>query len=138
MATKNIFVEMAMKSALSDFLDEVQEQHFKINYDKKIEKLRKAHSDLQITYPFQVGDIIIWKKGLQYLKHNGPFIIVEILKDTIIFDDAKSSLSLYFQEFDAIALHIDESGDAMRIPISLNRFQPYVDETENTKDEPVE
>lgn len=101
-----------------------------LDTEKKVELLIQAKKNLEIQHEFKIGDVVVWKDGLQNLKPSGPFIIIELLDEPVRCDD--SDFLAYFNEkYNGIGLFIDSQGDAVRSPLNLSRLEPYVAETEN-------
>lgn len=97
---------------------------------KQVELLIQAKKNLDIQHDFKIGDVVVWKDGLQNLKPNGPFIIIEILDDPEALGDIEI-LEYFKEKYNAIGLFIDSDGDAVRSPLNLSRIEPYKAETES-------
>jgi hypothetical protein len=91
--------------------------------------LTDAFSRLQVKHNFKVGDLVQWKAGLRNLKPYGPFVIDEILPERLVYpvDSGPYSGEIY----SAYALFIANDGDVMRLPIGLERLEPFTPDAED-------
>jgi|SRR5688572_26228895 len=93
--------------------------------DQKVKLLGEMISKLKITHPFKVGDPVQWKPGFRNITIKGPFVIQEIFEQPIIIDDVDKMSPRYLDVIHAAVLFIDSEGDVMRVPVNLERLEPY-------------
>lgn len=94
-----------------------------------ISNLLSSCKEMEKTYDFKRGDVIIWKKGLKNKARpsiNEPIVVLEILEKPIFDVVEKGASSPYFQEpLDLVAGLVDEDGDFIIFHYDKRRFEPY-------------
>lgn len=76
------------------------------------EEFKEHFERLTTKEPFQPGDMVGWKKGLQNKRSVGPFIVVEVLPEPVYDRNNQDSGSPYFREpLDIVAGKFDADGD---------------------------
>ena len=85
--------------------------------------LRKAQALYQTRYTFKPGDIVEWKPGLKNKRSDGPFVVVEVLREAALAE-TKDGGSPYFREpLDIVLGHFDSDGDFMIYHYDSRRLQ---------------
>ena len=78
--------------------------------DNLISRLKKAEKDFNEANFFGPGDIVEWKPGMRNKLSEGPFVVVEVLRE-VVMAETKDGGSPYFREpLDIVLGHFDEDG----------------------------
>ncbi len=120
-----------LKTALDNFLTRLAEKSAPdISKAQIVKTLTDAYSRLQIKHDFKVGDLVQWKEELRNLKPEGPFIITTLLPEPLMFGEDSGAAT--GETYSAYALFVNSEGDVMRLPIGLDRLEPFVPDADET------
>ena len=91
--------------------------------DNTIERMKKAVGAFNRSSIFDVGDIVDWKPDLKNKRSDGPFVVVEVLREPVV-DRTKDGGSPYYREpLDIVLGHFDSDGDFMMYHYDSRRLQ---------------
>ena len=91
--------------------------------DNPISRLKKAEKDFNEATIFDVGDIVEWKPGMRNKRSEGPFVVIEVLREAALAE-TKDGGSPYFREpLDIVLGHFDSDGDFMIYHYDSRRLQ---------------
>ena len=91
--------------------------------DNMFERMKKAADAFNRFSIFDVGDLVEWKPGLKNKRADGPFVVVEVLREPVV-DATRDGGSSYFREpLDIVLGHFDSDGDFMMYHYDSRRLQ---------------
>ena len=91
--------------------------------DNLISQLKRAEKAFNEVTIFAPGDIVEWKPGMQNKRSEGPFVVIEVLREAALAE-TKDGGSPYFREpLDIVLGHFDSYGDFLIYHYDSRRLQ---------------
>lgn len=88
-----------------------------------MQTLKQAFETFNQKSTFKPGDIVEWKPGMKHKRSEGPFIVVEVLDESIV-DAENGPGSAYFREPLDLVLGSFINGDFVIFYYDSRRMQP--------------
>lgn len=122
-------VQPTDSSDLLKLLASLQQQLNLTQYGQPhVEQLRSAYQELVKTHRFKVGQLVVWKKGLQNKKLpelNQPAIVVEVFEKPRFETNRDPGSPYYAEALDLILGLITPEGEFLTFCYDQRRFEPY-------------
>lgn len=118
--------KMLLEAILSQMSSDENKE---VNIDEYIKQLIETNNSFSSKKDeFKVGDLVVWKKGLKHKKvpaYNIPAVVVKILENPIIDEQAPIASPYYGEKLDFLLGILDDDGDFLCFHYDSQRFELY-------------
>jgi hypothetical protein len=93
-----------------------------------ISQLKVVSNNFKKNEPFQVGQLVQWKKNLKNRKlphENQPAIVVEVLAEPIVTDEHNSGSPYFREPLDIVLGLLDDENTFLTFYYDSRRFEAY-------------
>ena len=91
--------------------------------DNMIERMKKAADAFNRISIFGPGDIVEWKPSLKNKRSEGPFVVVEVLREAALAETTDGGSPYFREPLDITLGHFDSDGDFMVYHYDSRRLQ---------------